>query len=159
MNKPYNIERATSADIIEIQNLCHELCIYERDNCDATIDVDAPFSEQEKEYFLSCINSNDVCVLVVKIDEKVVGYLTGNVKGKQDFRNIESLAEVENMYIKTEYRNMGVGTDLLNQFKDWSKAKGVARLRVVVSEKNKKAVSFYKANGCGDYNLILEGDL
>ncbi|MCK9379109.1 MAG: GNAT family N-acetyltransferase [Candidatus Moranbacteria bacterium] len=63
------------------------------------------------------------------------------------------------MFVLDKHRGMGVGSKLYQAFVNWSKSKGVKRLRVGASAQNVVGINFYRKNGFADYDLILETNL
>ncbi len=65
----------------------------------------------------------------------------------------------ENMFMLKEYRNLGIGTRLYEEFNKWCKKKKVGIIRVQATAKNQKAVDFYRKNNFKGYTLILESKI
>ena len=151
------IQFASIENLGDILNLNHQLCIKENKEFDATINKDYPIQKSGEEYFKERIKND--CALVALIGSKVVGYLVGAVIEKEDYRNISKLAEAENMFVLEEYRSLGIGKKLLDEFFKWCKQNEVKRIRAVASVQNIKAIAFYKKGGFLDYNLVLEKEV
>ena len=62
------------------------------------------------------------------------------------------------MYLQPKYRGQGIGTELVEEFKEWTEEKDADRLRVEASAQNKRAIKFYQENGFEDYTVTLEED-
>lgn len=62
------------------------------------------------------------------------------------------------MYVDNEYRHMGVGNCLINQFKNWSKNKGVRFIDINVCKDNINAIMLYQKNdfNVNKYSMTLE---
>ncbi len=85
----------------------------------------------------------------VAIDnDKIIGYLAGIMKSYNSI-NAKS-AEVDNFYIEEEYRRLGIGKRLVNEYKEYCKSKGIDTIYVTANAKNKNARSFYQASGFND---------
>ncbi|GAB1537561.1 GNAT family N-acetyltransferase [Scytonema sp. NUACC21] len=84
-------------------------------------------------------------ILLAEIDENVIGFAS--------YHQIYStfLAKpgiwLDDLYIKTEYRNCGVGTALINHLCRINENLGGARIDWIVRENNEPAVNFYKKMG------------
>jgi len=148
------IQSATIENLKDIQDLNHRLCIRENKEFDATINPVYPIQKQGEEYFKDKIKNGYTLIAVV--DGKVIGYLVGGISDVEDYRNISKIAEVENMFILEEYRSMGIGKKLLQEFTKWCKSKKVQRIKAVASAQNKRAIEFYRREGFKDYDLVLE---
>jgi ribosomal protein S18 acetylase RimI-like enzyme len=153
------IEKASIADLEIIQKLNQELCTKENQEFDETIDPDYPFSEKGEEYFRSRIESADGLTLLAKEGAVVVGYLVGGMVEPEDYRTVNSIAELENMYVQESMRGKGVGGKLMSQFEDWCKERKVQIIRVVASAANIDAIKFYETHGSKKVSLTLEKNL
>lgn len=141
----------------DVLNLNHQLCIKENKEFDATINKDYPILKSGKEYFKGRIK--DGCALIALADDKVVGYLVGAITETEDYRIVSKIAEAENMFVLEEYRNLGIGKKLFEDFIKWCKSNEVERIRAVASVQNIRAIEFYKRENFNDYNLVLEKDI
>ena len=59
------------------------------------------------------------------------------------------------MYIADEYRRLGIGTFLMDEFKKYCKEKNMQNIKVTASA-NSRAIQFYIKNGFEDYNVTLK---
>ena len=59
------------------------------------------------------------------------------------------------MLVDDKYRGLGVGKQLINQFKEYCKSKNIINLKVVASAKNKNAIDFYRKQGFTDFDVTL----
>jgi GNAT superfamily N-acetyltransferase len=153
------IERATIADLEIIQKFNNKLCTKENREFDKTINPDYPFSKVGEEYFKTRIESANGCALIAKESGVAVGYLVGVIIEPDDYRTIESMAEVENMLVQEFMRGKGVGGKLMKQFESWCTEKKVQIIRIVASAANNDAIKFYKKNGSKEVSLVLEKEL
>jgi len=60
------------------------------------------------------------------------------------------------MCIDDEYRRFGIGTLLMDEFKEYCKENKVQNIKVTASAKNSRAIQFYMKNGFEDYNITLK---
>ena len=151
------IKKATLENLKDIINFNQQLFDYDYGNFDKTLDCSWPSNNED--YYRDSITKEDSLALVVFADNKIVGYLIGNLTKPEDYRKIGKLAEIDNMFILSEVRGQGVGTSLCERFFKWAKEKGAKRIKVVASAQNKKAIKCYRKNGFEDYNLTLERDI
>lgn len=147
------IRKANITDINAIQELNHKLFELEYKNFDDTLKVGWSLGKDGEEYFTSMIN-NDI-VFVAEYEDKIVGYLAGNICEQISYIT-ESFAELDNICINEIYRNMGVGTLLIDEFKKYCKNQNIENIKVTASAKNSKAIQFYLKNGFEDYNVTLK---
>ena len=152
------IQKATMKNLKDIQKL--NLLLFENDKkYDETLNLNWIFGEEGTEYFRDKISKENSCAFIAIIDNEIVGYLVGWITKAGDYRNISQIAELENMFVLEQYRNLGIGTKLCEEFINWCKLKGIKRIKVVASAQNTKAINFYKQNKFSDYDLTLERNL
>ena len=151
--KSIEIRKANLQDLSSIQELNNKLFELEYENFDDTLKVGWPFEEDGKEYFENMIN-NEI-VFVAMYGEKIVGYLAGSICEQISYIK-ETFAELDNMFIDNEYRRFGIGTLLINSFKEYCKEKKIQNIKVTASAKNSRAIQFYNKNGFEDYNITLK---
>lgn len=147
------IRKATIHDLISIQTLNNNLFELEYKNFDDTLKNGWPFEKEGEEYFVDMIN-NEI-VFVAADDEKIVGYLAGSICEQISYIT-ETFAELDNMCIDDEYRRFGIGTMLINSFKEYCKEKEIQNIKVTASAKNSRAIEFYTRNGFAEYNVTLK---
>tara|TARA_Y100000590_G_scaffold465715_1_gene638816 strand:+ start:392 stop:883 length:492 start_codon:yes stop_codon:yes gene_type:complete len=80
-------------------------------------------------------------------NDNLIGFVIGNLIKFDNF----SEYEIYIIYIDTQYRKLGYGTDLISIIADFPYNLSLRKITLEVSEKNIKAVNFYKKN---KFNLI-----
>ena len=148
-----NIRIATINDLNAVQELNNSLFELEFNNFDDTLKVGWPFEKDGKEYFEYMIE-NEI-VFVAEAEEKIVGYLAGSICEQISYIT-ETFAELDNMCIDDQYRRLGIGTLLINEFKKYCKEKNIQNIKVTASTKNSRAIQFYIKNGFEDYNVTFK---
>lgn len=99
-------------------------------------------------------------VIIAEEDGAPVGYLIGSITAPKvgDARGIKQ-ANLQNIYMNEERREMGIGKMLLDDFRSYCRSEGVERLNVSVLADNKVAVDFYEENGLRPRSINLSQDL
>lgn len=120
------IRQATRNDFASILTLNKRLFEYERQWGD-TYNIDWTYSPKGRAYFAGRIENGIVLV-----------------------------AEIENMYIESKYRQTGVGSKLITKLKEELRKLKVKRIKVDIIFKNISATEFFKKNGFIEHELILE---
>ena len=59
--------------------------------------------------------------------------------------------EIKRMYVKPEYRNVGLGSSLLHALETWAKEMNYAKCVLETGKRQPDAVALYKKNG---YTII-----
>lgn len=151
-----NIRQATMEDLATIQTLNNKLFELEYANFDDTLKVGWPFEETGREYFKTIINSGSA--VVAEKENQIIGYLAGSFKNKISHLNVV-YSEIDNFYIEPAYQSGGIGTKLINHFKELCRKQGVTKLRLTASAKNTKARNFYAKKGFVEHEVIYQLDL
>ena len=146
------IRKAILEDVSYIQNLNNELFKLEKENYDTTLFLNWALTEEGKDYFEDLIKNQ--YVIVATLEDKIIGYLAGSINEKGSYEEIQ-YGEINNMFIKEDYRLYGIGKKLINNFKNYCRNNNISNLKVVASSKNKNAIEFYRKNGFDDFNLTL----
>ena len=89
---------------------------------------------------------------------RTVGYLAARVGEGTTLRPVR-VAELESMYIREEYRDMGVDARLVDAFLGWAGLRGAERASVVAYAANKRAIRFYQRSGFRPRSVSLEREL
>lgn len=150
------IVKATLKDLESIRKLNQEL-FYHDYKFDKTLNLNWP--SKNKDYYKKRILDKNSLVLIVKENNKAIGYLIGTITKCENYRKIHKIAELDNMLVKKEHRNQNIGSKLIKELFKWTKSKKFSRLKVVTSSKNKKAIRFYKKNSFFEYHLALEAKI
>ena len=83
------------------------------------------------------------CILVAEYKDKLIGYLYGYIENNGD-AYINSIARLEAMFVEEKYRNNGLGTMLIDNFKTWAKSKEAKYVELKVCNENESAIALYK---------------
>lgn len=150
------IRQAVISDLAVIQTLNNKLFELEYANFDNTLQVGWSFGEIGREYFKNIIENK--AAIVAEVDSQVVGYLSGSFKNELSYLNI-NYAEIDTLYIDTAYQSDGIGTMLINRFKELCRNHGAQKLRLTASAKNIKARNFYSKKDFVEHEVIYQCDL
>ena len=138
------IETPKIADFKEVNRLArqvHELHV--NWSPDLFLSVDEVIT---KEHFEEKIESKEI--LVAKIGEEFVGYVTFNIKEKENpSMRYRKQLNIEAICIDEKYRGEGIGTELLNYIRNFGKEIGCTDLYLTVNKENEKAIKMYKNFG------------
>lgn len=143
----------------DIQELNHMLFEKEHEEYDKLLNCNWTLSKEGEEYYKGRISKDDECAFIAVEGKKVIGYLVGSLTEGEDYRNLPKVAELDNTFVLKEYRKLGVGTKLHQEFIKWCKSKKVEIIKVQATAQNDKAINFYRKNGFKDYTRVLEHKL
>lgn len=147
------IKKADITNLRDIQDLNNQLFELEYNNFDSALKVGWTFEKDGEKYFNNMLNNEIVYIALDK--DKVVGYLAGSINIQGSYIT-KSLAEVDNMFVLEEYRKYGIGTKLINAFKEYCSKNSIEEIKVTASAKNKNAISFYMKNGFNEFEITLK---
>ncbi len=150
------IRKATLSDFDNLLKLNKDLFLFEK-KFSETYNENWPYETAGKEYFARLIVGDKSACFVAEENGEIVGYLMAYC-GEYAYRNVNPISELENMFVKEEFRNKGIGSKLVEEFKKWSKEKGAKRLKVMLYATNLDALEFYKKHGFADFAVVLEQD-
>lgn len=151
------IRKATIEDLGSISKLNKELFEYEIKYGDE-YSQDWTYSEGAQSYFKRRIESERGIVLVAEVDGEVVGYMLSFI-ADYSYRLPATIAEIENTFIREEFRGKRIGKKLAEETKRIAKEKGAKRLKVIATLKNTRGIEFYHSIGLKDFDLTLEMNL
>lgn len=152
------IREATIEDLATIQGLNKALFDDPTSASDKYADHNWPHSEDGKKLFTESVIGDDAVVYLAEDNDKVLGYLEGNICKPESWRPVIE-TEIVTFYILPEYRSQGIGKRLVDHFKEWSKSKNAKLIRVNAYATNTRGVEFYEEIGFTQHSIILEIDL
>jgi ribosomal protein S18 acetylase RimI-like enzyme len=87
-----------------------------------------------------------------------VGYLLARLYPADAFR-AATVAELESMAVRPEWRRRGVGRALARAFVAWAHQRQASHLRVTAYAGNQAAIAFYQRLGFAPHQVTLEREL
>ena len=115
--------------------------LFEKEDITALAEIEreefsVPFKEED---FSDIFESEISNVLVAKIGDKVVGYVS--------FTVIIDECQIINFATKNEFKRQGVGKKVMEALLDYGKARGVTKYFLEVRQSNEGAISLYEKYG------------
>lgn len=130
------IRKATKKDEKEVIKLLHEYDKYEY-NLDERHKPDS--RKKLKELFNKLIKSKTAVGLILEIDSKILGFISGE-EGKN---LIGKNCKIHQLIISKNYRGKNYGKKLLKAFENYFKKRGCKYIQSFVLIGNKKVLKFY----------------
>lgn len=167
MNITYEI--ISDEKIEYCRNLCNELMAFQKSKAKIKPELFDNMNFDTR-MIPSIKNAIHNYIVVVKADDKIVGYVYSNVSPKEAYDN--SFATFFNMssvnrdnvgclaqfYIKEEYRQYGIGSILFDMSMKWlNQIPDLEDYFIYVSNGNNDALEFYKHKGFVVSHEILDG--
>lgn len=148
----YRIRKATIHDTNKLNEL---LTLLIRDEKKYDNNINEEF--KVKSFYEYIINKENNYLLVAESSNTIIGYLYGYIIDDEN-TVINKVAKIDALYIEEEYRQCGIGSSLIKEFKNIIKDK-VKYLEVNTFNNNKEAISTYKNNGFKEISTIMKLEL
>ncbi len=142
----YTIRLAVEEDLKRVQELSQKLMEHDKGitKNEFMFSLNWALTDEGYENYKSNISRDEL--YVVCVDDKIIGYMTCWINRKQPWQAHKTM-EIGNLYIEEGYRNMGIGTALINKARELCKKNEIKYLRIEVNADNEKARAFYRKNG------------
>lgn len=87
-------------------------------------------------------------------DERILGFIGGEIKIGSGFFNNKKIGTIHALFVVEEYRNRGIGAELIKTFVLWLKTKKAEIAELAVSSRNTNALKLYENLGFNDFIII-----
>ncbi len=151
------VRRAGTGDVAEIVELSRALFREDAGRRDPFTNLGWP-EEEGLAYFASLVSGAGSVCLLAEIAGRKVGYLAGRVGEGATLRPVR-VAELQSMYVREGYRDLGVGARLVDGFLGWAGSRGAELASVVAYAANARAIRFYERAGFRPRSLSLEREI
>jgi ribosomal protein S18 acetylase RimI-like enzyme len=104
---------------------------------------------RDQEYCLGLIADDNVGLFVAEENEKVIGFVHALIIDTQSIPVLvpRRYAIVDNLVVKLEFQNRGIGRQLMNKIHAWIAAKDAESIELNVYAFNQGAIRFYQKLG------------
>jgi diamine N-acetyltransferase len=104
---------------------------------------------RERDYYLGLVADEHVGIFIAEVGSNLVGLVQAEIRETPDIPVLvpRCYAIVDNIVVKSEYHDQGIGKILMDKMHAWASANGVASIELNVYEFNHNALSFYKRLG------------
>lgn len=106
-----------------------------------------------KRLYLENLSQKDNFYLVALQNELLIGYISCHIQIL--LHHAGKVAEIQEMFVLPNYRNHGVGRQLIEEIKRLTKKEGVLQLEVTTRAIREKAIAFYKREAFEDSHKKL----
>lgn len=113
---------------------------------DPLLDLAWPRSKRGTAHYRKILTDPKYRVFLATAGDQSIGYIGGSAENKYEYR-IEPTGELQEMYIKPEYRRIGVGKKLVGNLYRWLNSLGIKRIYVCAYARNTGGISFYRSFG------------
>lgn len=112
--------------------------------------VGEEYREKCFEDAMKLISDKQGKIMLYEEDGRIVGLIMGIIYNEEEKRYdfvAPRRGRITELVVAKEYRNKGIGKELLNKMRDHLKSKGCEKILIAVFGYNEKAIEFYKENG------------
>ena len=160
------IRKAKLKDVTKIVNLWKE---FMKNHDELVIKVDKkqkPYTEKKtdasskfKKFIEKNIRSRNGIIYISEVDRRLVGYLLAYIKENIPIFKIDKLGYISDLFVKKEFRGLGVSSKLKEEVFKWFKKKKVKYASISADSRNKYAHSIYKKWSFVDYHIEMRRKL
>lgn len=94
-------------------------------------------------------------LFIAEEDNKIVGYTVGEIKKQPPYIRYPKKGVIDNVFVKKEYRDRGIGKKLIKEIISCFRKKGVSWTYLLVYPDNKKAYNLYKKLGFKEWFIEM----
>jgi GNAT superfamily N-acetyltransferase len=143
------VRNATVADLADLER-------FQRAVVDAERPFDPTLRDGAIEYYnlASLLASAEACFLIATVDEVPVGCGFARLQPAKPFLRYTTYAYLGLMYVEPPFRGRSINRLIVDQLRQWCRARGVAELRLEVYHDNADAIRAYAKSGF--QNLLIE---
>jgi GNAT superfamily N-acetyltransferase len=134
---------------------------FEQEIINAERAFDNTLKEGETHYynFQDLLKSPKAKVLVVKIENEIVGSGYAVIKEAEPYLKYHHFAYLGLMYVKQAHRGKGINQQVLRRLKEWTIEKKITEIRLVVYDENAQAKNAYLKAGFKAHVLEMRMEL
>ncbi len=104
------------------------------------------YNDSPHQHWLSDFQSGKVKILVAVYNDKIIGFVLGQIKKDPVFNKYES-AYISGIYLEPKYRGKNIADNMFNEMMSWFKGNNKSVVRLNTMGANKKAQQFYSKMG------------
>ena len=114
--------------------------------------------ERTGEFFRSIFDSDNQDILVADIDGKAIGFVHVKIlqQKKVSCLKPQSVVYLQDLCVREDMRNQGIGAKLIRASKDYGKERGADFIRTQVFPGNVDGMRFYERNGFCEMMKTIE---
>ena len=133
-------------DIPAIAEMCIQLYHY-IDRIDPVWRTSPWAKDHLRTHLYDLYNKSQAMTYVACKDRELIGFITGTIVRRSPVILPSRDGLVDNAYIKTSWRNKGIGTRLVQMLLDWFRSQGINEVRVYYQISNSRAAAFWERVG------------
>ena len=143
-----NIRKATAQDYIPLCDLIDEVDALHRGQLPRLFQK-PPGPVRKYDYYWALITDEKVGLFIAEVEKEIIGFVHAIVIDSPPISVLvpRFYAIVDNIGVKSDYQNHGIGKVLIKRIQDWAIEKGATSMEMNVYEFNETAFTFYTKLG------------
>ncbi|GAA0718781.1 hypothetical protein GCM10009430_17340 [Aquimarina litoralis] len=105
------------------------------------------------------IKADHTEVAVAEINGEIVGSGYGQIRDRKVFFKETAMGYIGFMFVKEDYRGMGVSQNIIKHLSDWFRSKNIYELHLDVYDQNPRAIKAYEKAGFEKYLVKMRVNL
>lgn len=107
-----------------------------------------------KSLYENFFDNDDVCLLLAKKGQQVVGYIYGYIENNGNAK-LEKVCVLDALYVEEDFRNKDVAKSLIKSFKGWARTLNICYIELKVCKENLNAINLYEKEGFKTNKIIM----
>lgn len=137
---------ASVKDIDEIISLWNESRFYHEELDSRLAMVDNAHLEV-REYYLKQLSSEDAVFYIASSNGVSIGYICAQIQKAPPVHKIQRFGYIDGLFVRSDYRRMGVGAGLVDLAKEWFKEREISMIQLTVASRNQVGMLFWEQRG------------
>ncbi len=151
------IRKATNKDLSKLMELIKDVVDYH-------YKIDKyykPFSKYKglDKYAEGQLKDKNVKMLVAENNGEIIGRIVGIIIKAPPYITPKKIGNIDDAFIKENYRNKEIGKKLINELFKWFKEKKIKHIELSVDARNNIGIKAWKKFGFYDYRIEMKKDL
>lgn len=112
--------------------------------------------EELRNFILSILDCDEHVYFLATIEDKIAGFIYMSIRHDYvEGANSSPVGYVEGIYVKPEYRHMGIGRILVEKGEEWAKSKGCKEIATDILYDNINSYNFHRKVGFREVSRLI----
>jgi ribosomal protein S18 acetylase RimI-like enzyme len=112
-----------------------------------------------RKYLKKIITKRNSRIIVAEENKKIIGFIFGSINNARFYAKPKRIGSLHTAFVLGEYRNLGAGKAMLDDFIGWLKKKKIKNIELSVDFRNKIGNKAWKRFGFKDFMKRMRLDL
>lgn len=112
--------------------------------------------EELHQFILSKLDCDEHVYFLATVEDKIAGFIYMSIRHEYvEGANSSPVGYVEGIYVKPEYRHMGIGRMLISKGEEWAKSKGCREVASDILYDNIASYNFHSKVGFREVSRLI----